>query len=114
MARSLDIALASAFLVFGACTPVPTSAYHRPVLEDLARGRLECPRDQLEVSDITPPDFRYGWDPDAKRYMVRGCGRQGAFLCYHRSELDDSGPLCRSLDDDRDGEEVHLGPWQVR
>lgn len=103
--------------VFGlvaACTPAPVSVYHRATLDELARGSLDCPEGGLEVRDITPENFRYAWDPDAKRYEVRACGRVERFLCYDRAEDDDPRAECRSLDRPHSGEEVHLGPWQVR
>jgi len=96
------------------CNPAPVSMYHRATLDDLARGSLDCPEGALEVNDITPEDFRYGWDPDAKRYDVRACGRRERFLCFDRAEDDDPRAECRSLDRAHSGEEVHLGPWQVR
>jgi len=96
------------------CTPVPVSVYHRATLDEMARGSLDCAQGAIEVSDITPEGFRYAWDPDAKRYEVRACGRTEHFLCYHRAEDDDPRAECRSLDRPHSGEEVHLGPWQVR
>ena len=97
-----------------ACKPIPVSVYHRDTLDDLARQEIECPDEPLKVSDITPPDYRYAWDPDAKRYRVQGCGREAAYLCYHRAESDTYRAECRSLVRPQSGEEVHLGPWQVR
>lgn len=96
------------------CTPVGPTVYHRATLDELARGSLDCPEGELDVSDITPENFRYAWDPDARRYRVGACGRVERFLCYHRAEDDDPRAECRSLDRPHSGEEVHVGPWQVR
>lgn len=101
-------------LALGACKPVPVSVYHRETLDEMARQALDCPEGELEVSDITPEGFRYAWDPDAKRYRVSACGHSRAYLCFHRAELEAYRAVCQPLDRSHSGEEVHLGPWQVR
>ena len=114
LAVHLPRILGPLLLLAAACKPVPVSVYHRETLDEMARRDLDCPNGVLEVSDITPEDFRYSWDPDAKRYRVEACGRSGSYLCYHRAELDTYRAECRSLERAHSGEEVHMGPWQVR
>jgi hypothetical protein len=101
-------------LMLGACVAPSVMDFHRATLDDQARQEEECPEGTLEVRDITPGGFRYADDPDARRYEVIACGRRSAYLCYRRAISEHMQAECRSLTRPHSGEEVHLGPFQVR
>lgn len=71
--------------------------YHRSVLDPLAMRELDC--ETLEVTDATPEGFRYGDDADARRYRVRGCETDAAYLCSRpsRTQFSSATPECRRL-----------------
>ena len=87
--------------VLGACTAPTLMEYHRTVLDPLATRELDC--EQLVVEDATPEGFRYGDDADARRYRVRGCDADEAYLCSRpsRTQFSSATPECRRLRRDR-------------
>lgn len=109
--------LALIFLV--ACGTAPSlMGYHRQALDELAQGTMECRVAELEFEDTTPEGFQpVANDPETRRYTVRGCERESAFVCFtfrHMSS-NSEGPECRPLRQDRGGSlgGVYVGPVRV-
>jgi hypothetical protein len=100
-----------------ACGPAPSLMdYHRTALDEIAPEAMGC--GTYEVEDSTTEDLvEVGGDQETRRYVVRGCGREEAFLCYTLRRTDAAeAPTCRPL---RRGEAgsatggVHVGPFRV-
>ncbi len=84
--------------------------YHRSTLDTHARAHLNCEDGVLEVVDETPPDFQYNRDPEAGRYLVRGCNREARYLCYAFPEANVGAmaPECRRLGEEPSS--IYIGP----
>ncbi len=83
-----------------ACGAPTLMSYHRQTLDEMAQGTMECPIASLEFEDSTPENFPpMGDDADTRRYTVRGCDRQAAFVCYtfRRMSNTTDRPECRPL-----------------
>lgn len=100
-----------------ACGGAPSVMdYHRSALDEMAPEAIGCAA--YEVEDSTTEDLvPVAGDPDTRRYVVRGCGREEAFLCYTMSRTDASeAPTCRPLRRGGQGSAtggVHVGPFRV-
>ncbi|MEM9070958.1 MAG: hypothetical protein AAGE52_20780 [Myxococcota bacterium] len=110
--------LLSALFVLVACGPAPTLMdFHRTTLDPLARGQMDCPLEQLTFVDTTPDDMhRVANDPETRRYTVRGCEREAAYVCFTNRRTDTSErPECRPLRQRGDGTigGVFIGPMRV-
>ena len=110
----------SLLLVVIACGPAPSLLdYHRDFLQRDAQGALEC--ELLEVAEATPESWEgYAGDREARRYEVRGCGRQAACLCHRVKRGTVGDPECRRLHERavpgrRAGAPggIRVGPWQA-
>ena len=104
--------------LLAACGPAPTLMdYHRSTLDELARGMMDCPLDELSFEDSTPEGFPHmANDPESRRYTVRGCGHTAAFVCFTlRQSPVNERPECRPLrrDEGTAGGGVYLGPRRV-
>ncbi len=100
-----------------ACGGAPTLLeFHRTALEGQAQGALDC--EFYEVADATPEDFpSVAGDPQARRYLVTGCEREAAFVCFslahgHGTEAPECRPLNRG--DGHAGGGVYIGQHRVR
>ncbi|MCA9617055.1 MAG: hypothetical protein H6722_05030 [Sandaracinus sp.] len=104
-------------LLVVACGPAPSVMdYHRSALDEIAPEAIGCTA--YEVEDTSTEDLvTVGGDPDTRRYVVRGCGREEAFLCYTMNRMDASeSPTCRPLRRGARGAAtggVHVGPFRV-
>jgi len=102
-----------------ACAPAPTlMAYHRQTLDELAAGTMECRVGDMQFEDSTPENMpQMANDPETRRYTVRGCEREAAFVCYtFRYMGDNSGrPECQALRQRGEGSlgGVYVGPVRV-
>lgn len=100
-----------------ACGPAPSLMdYHRSALDEIAPDAMGC--STYEVEDSSSEDLvEVGGDPETRRYVVRGCGREEAFLCYTLRRVDAAeAPTCRPLRRDQAGSAtggVHVGPFRV-
>ena len=102
-------------VVLAACGGAPTlMGYHRSVLDPLAARELDC--DAVEVADATPEGFRYGTDPDARRYLVRGCDQEAAYLCTRpaHTQFSSATPECRRLAREERPNRSRLAPGGVQ
>jgi len=110
------VSLVPCFLV-SACGPAPSlTDYHRTALDEIAPEAMGCAT--YEVEDTTTDDLvEVGGDPETRRYVVRGCGREEAFLCYTLRRTDAAeAPTCRPLRRGQAGAAtggVHVGPFRV-
>lgn len=100
-----------------ACGPPPSLMdYHRQTLDELAAGTIECRVADMEFEDSTPEDMPLmGNDPETRRYTVRGCEREAAFVCFTFRYMGESARAeCEPL---RRGEGgiggVYVGPIRV-
>lgn len=86
---------------------------HRQTLDDYARQRMDCPDEALAVEDSTPDRFRYGSDPDARRYDVAACGQTESFVCFRAPEVSVAETLteCRRFGERQP--RVYLGPFPL-
>lgn len=90
--------------------------YHRSALDEIVPDALGCR--VYEAEDTTAEALvEVGGDPDTRRYLVRGCGREEAFLCYTVARVDAAeAPTCRPLRRGASGSAtggVHVGPFRV-
>ena len=102
-----------------ACGPAPTlMGYHRQTLDGMAEGTMECRASELQVEDTTPDDMpTMGDDPETRRYTVRGCDRETAFVCFTMRfpGAINERPECRPLRQSGDGSlgGVYVGPIRI-
>ncbi len=79
---------------------------------------MECPEAELAPVDDTPETMTpMSGDPETRRYIVTGCEREMAFVCYRVAMAQNNEtPECRPLRREGEGSSsggVYLGPIRV-